>query len=108
MSKERMEEIQHMIGMFDGDVEITLFGHKINSEYVMGEIKWLYQRVQELEDIIYQDERQAMLEGMYEQKERYRKALVQIINARNHFYPTEYVFGVEGIAREALDERSNR
>ena len=39
-----------------------------------------------------------------QQNKRYREALEEIINARNHFYPTEYVFGVEGIARQALEE----
>ena len=40
-------------------------------ELVMEQAK----RVQKLENIIYQDERQAVLEGLYEQNKRYREAL---------------------------------
>ena|SRR5699024_1338004 len=111
MSKKRLEEIIEKVKRSDEYAEKELWEasdgiivHLHNEGY----INYLIERVQELEDIIYQDERQAVLEGMYEQNKRYREALVEIINARNHFYPTEYVFGVEGIAREALDERSNR
>ncbi len=43
---------------------------------------------------------------LQQENKRYREALVEIINARNHLYPTEYVFGVEGIARKALEEES--
>src|SRR5699024_10553572 len=43
------------------------------------EIERLRKRVQELEDIIYQDARQIVLEGLYEQNKRYREAL-QMLN----------------------------
>src|SRR5690625_3751325 len=39
------------------------------------EIERLRKRVQELEDIIYKDERQAVLESVYEENKRYREAL---------------------------------
>ena len=45
------------------------------------DIKYIHEleeRVQELEDIIYQDERQAVLEGLYEQNKRYREALFKM------------------------------
>lgn len=102
MSKERMEEIKQRLVLLHNAADVDDETKSYIFEYL--KVEWLIERVQELEDIIYQDERQAVLEGMYEQKERYKEALVEIINARNHFYPTEYVFGVEGIARKALEK----
>ena len=48
------------------------------SKEKLEEIERLRKRVQGLEDIIYKDERQAVLEGMYEENKRYREALVFI------------------------------
>ena len=39
---------------------------------------WLIERVQKLEDIIYQDARQNVLEGLYEENKHYREALEYI------------------------------
>src|SRR5699024_9489264 len=105
MNKERLEEIRKRLVLLHSAVDVD----DETKNYIFKDLKveWLIEqaeRVQELEDIIYQDERQVVLEGMYSQNKRYRKALGEIINARNHFYPTEYVFGVEGIARQALEE----
>ena len=51
---------------------------------MLNSMDYLIERVQELEDIIYQDERQAVLEGMYEQNERYREAIKRAIGKFNY------------------------
>ena len=70
----------------------------------------LKERVKELEDIIYKDERQAVLESMYEQNKRYREALEEIVYQENlketnvlgydHEDISSYV---EEVARKALE-----
>src|SRR5699024_429853 len=42
------------------------------------EIDRLRKRVQELEDIIYQDERQGMIEDLYEENKRYRETIKSV------------------------------
>lgn len=45
----------------------------------------LNKRVQELEDTIYRDERQAVLEGLYEQNKRYRERIEYMLEeAKDH------------------------
>lgn len=57
-----------------------------NPDHVMERIEifeWLIEqteRVQELEDIIYKDERQAVLESMYEENKRYRVVIKKAID----------------------------
>lgn len=47
-------------------------GAQINT---LKDILTYLERVQELEDIIYKDERQAVIEALYEDNQRYRQAL---------------------------------
>jgi|SRR5699024_10243765 len=79
--KERLEEIKYILNS-PGEV---FFG-SISEDGVVSQdvadaepyFNWLIeqaQRVQELEDIIYQDERQGMIEDLYEENKRYREAL---------------------------------
>src|SRR5690625_466693 len=87
MSKERLKlkEFRNYIDFLDDSQDMQDHGRFIDtlqSLYEDGWFDWLYlyakeqsERVQELEDIVYQDERQAVLEGMYEQNKRYREAL---------------------------------
>src|SRR5699024_6291964 len=87
MSKERLKlkEFRNYIDFLDDSQDMQDHGRFIDtlqSLYEDGWFDWLYlyakeqsERVQELEDITYQDERQAVLEGMYEQNKRYREAL---------------------------------
>ena len=68
MSKERLERIKE---------RVNYHGH------LDDDIDWLIkqaERVQELEDIIYKDERQAVLESMYEQNKRYREVIKKAID----------------------------
>ena len=79
MSEERLEEIkQYLIHFYNAvDVEEDIKVYIFNTL----KIEWLIEqaeRVQELEDIIYKDERQAVLEGMYEENKRLREALEEI------------------------------
>ena len=39
---------------------------------------WLIKRVQELEDIIYRDARQDVLEGLYEENKHYRETIKSV------------------------------
>ena len=66
MSKKRLEEItlEEIKRFYDGTATVY--------------IAWLIKRVQELEDILDQDHRQEVLEGMYEENKRYREALEEI------------------------------
>lgn len=68
MSKERLEEIKENWNNVDWGIDKS-------------DINWLVEqaeRVQELEDIIYQDARQDVIEGLYEENKRYREALEYI------------------------------
>src|SRR5690625_1044544 len=55
------------------------------------EIGRLRKRVQELEDVIYKYERQAVLESMYEENKRYREAVEFYEDERNY---NERDFGI--------------
>ena len=62
---ERLEEIKENWNNVDWGIDKS-------------DINWLIkqaERVQELEDIIYQDARQDVIEGLYEENKRYREAL---------------------------------
>src|SRR5699024_8850403 len=93
MSKERLEEFREFVDFMYESIDIEDHQRFIAISDSMlndGWFKWIYrlakeqsERVQELEDIIYQDERQAVLEGMYEQNKRYREALEFIGNHAN-------------------------
>jgi len=73
MSKERLEEIKAQYHLLKrNDYDLGAWDEPFS---------WLIEqaeRVQELEDIIYQDERQAVLEGLYEQNKRYREILEEV------------------------------
>lgn len=70
MSKERLEELLN-------DLPYTI-RHSGELEPLKQFAREQSEQVQELEDIIYKDERQAVLEGMYEENKRYREALEYI------------------------------
>src|SRR5699024_463915 len=97
MSKERLEDklvkFRQHLALGYVNMDILNQANEIH-ELVMEQAK----RVQELEDIIYQDERQAVLEGMYEQNKRYREALESILN-NDQMYITN-----EEIILKALEE----
>jgi len=74
MSKKRLEDAKSILnhlkgyGIHDKGNDVEVF-------------EWLIEqaeRVQDLEEIIYKDERQAVLEGLYEENKRYREALKEI------------------------------
>ena len=110
MSRERLEGIIEKVKRSDEYAEKGLWEasdriivHLHNEGY----INYLIERVQELEDIIYQDERQAVLEGMYEQNKRYREALEYIGNHANEselMDNTMYTELVKEIIEKALEE----
>ena len=79
---ERVLKIKTFLEMIVYTDELS----KINLEYLMDNAEVLLyaieqaERVQELEDIIYKDERQAVLESMYEQNKRYREVIKKAID----------------------------
>ena len=84
MSKERLEEIEGKYTILPVSSKQDGFEY---TEVVVEDLVFLIQngfkqaeRVQELEDIIHQDERQAVLEKMYEQNKRYLEAIKEIQN----------------------------
>ena|SRR5690625_1657030 len=116
MSKDRLEEIIEKVKRSDEYAEKGLWEasdgiivHLHNEGY----INYLIERVQELEEIIYQDERQALLEGMYEQNKRYRGALEFYADLKNwrkthtervNNSPSKVISDTGDKAREALEE----
>ena len=76
--KERLEEIKDEVESLRGDMSVTSIETETSADIILDDMEWLIeqaQRVQELEDIIYQDARQGMIEDLYEENKRYREAL---------------------------------
>ena len=69
---------------------------------------WLIERVQELENIIYQDARQGVLEGLYEENKKLREALEEIKKEEavtTGLSNGQVAYTMSGhIARKALEE----
>ena|SRR5690625_2484546 len=85
MSKERLEEIKQYLVLLHNASDVD----EETKDYIFKDLKveWLIEqaeRVQELEDIIYKDERQAVLESMCEQNKRYREALEFYADEENY------------------------
>ena len=82
--KERLGEIiELMCESYHGylvadNIKRSEVSHKRYLDYketIKSEFEKQAERAQELEEIIYQDERQAILEGLYEENKHYREAL---------------------------------
>src|SRR5699024_3891783 len=106
MSKERLEDklvkFRQHLALGYVNMDILNQANEIH-ELVMEQAK----RVQELEDIIYQDERQAVLEGTYEQNKRYREALEFIGNHANESEMMDdvmYTELIKEVIEKALEE----
>ena len=102
MSKERLEEIKGVLKSWEVWNDWNEAQRKVLKDPV-----YYLERVQELEDIIYQDERQAVLEGMYEQNKRYREALEFIGNHANESEMMDdvmYTALVKEVIEKALEE----
>src|SRR5690625_5053499 len=85
MSKKRLEEIKEKVvveKVYVKQLNTRNNGYWTKSYTVLkDDWNWLIEqaeRVQDLEEIIYKDERQAVLEGLYEENRRYREALKEI------------------------------
>src|SRR5699024_6636667 len=84
MSKERLEEITRKFL----DEGYTYNRYSAEPQQFDYDMKWVLEyakeqaeRVQELEDILEQDARQGVLEGLYEENKRYREAIERIKEA---------------------------
>lgn len=80
--KEHLNAIKELISDYENcyNGEIAL---KYARDLMRYHAKWIVEqteRVQELETIIEQDARQAVLEGLYEENKRYREQLKLIIS----------------------------
>ena len=76
--KERLEEIKEEVESLRGDMSVYSIETETSADIILDDMEWLIEqseRAQELEEIIYQDERQAILEGLYEENKHYREAL---------------------------------
>ena len=98
--KDKLAELHDFLKY---DVEVSFLDGDV-IDVAMDVITKLIERIKELEKVIYQDARQGVIEGLYEENKRYREALEEILNLRNNTYPTEYVIRAESIARKALEE----
>ena len=106
MSRERLEDklvkFRQHLALGYVNMDILNQANEIH-ELVMEQAK----RVQKLENIIYQDERQAVLEGMYEQNKRFREALEFIGNHANESEMMDdvmYTELVKEVIEKALEE----
>lgn len=73
MNKKELENIYNHL-----ENTIIRLGRQNGKNQFVKDLNYLLEqakRVQELEDFIYQDTRQAVLEGLYEENERYRKVM---------------------------------
>lgn len=76
--KERLEEIKEEVESLRGDMSVTSIETETSADIILDDMEWLIEqaeRVQELEDIIYQDARQGMIEDLYEENKRYREGI---------------------------------
>ena len=127
--KERLEEIMDEIAYvrdeyLDDKAVSEYYGRDIISEIVscpisalscIGDyIELLQKRVQELEDIIYQDARQGMIEDLYEENKRYRETIKSVrseikyalYSNKSEDVKRHYLQNAEREATEALEEES--
>ena len=97
MNKERLEELKKMRLLY----EVCFVDEYASAiDDVTADFDLLIKRVQELEDIIYQDARQAMLEGLYEENKRYREAIEKALAE----CVKDKLFTAENILAKALEE----
>ena len=114
--KERLEEIiELMCESYHGylvadNIKRSEVSHKRYLDYketIKSEFEKQAERAQELEEIIYQDERQAILEGLYEENKHYRDALEFYANKKTYkYYKESYIDLLKDgghTAREALE-----
>ena len=74
--KERLEEIKQDVKMTRKDLAVSPSNEMtLHMGVMLNSMDYLIERVQELEDIIYQDARQDVIEGLYEENKRYREGI---------------------------------
>src|SRR5699024_9710681 len=61
-----------------GDMYVHSIETETSADIILDDMEWLIERVQELEDIIYQDARQGMIEDLYEENKRYRETIKSV------------------------------
>ena len=106
MNKERLEELKKMRLLY----EVCFVDEYASAiDDVTADFDLLIKRVQELEDIIYQDARQGVIEGLYEENKRYREALEEITTRKMSTFLTTREMNIHFIktARKALESESN-
>lgn len=129
MSKEKQLEwiIGSSVYSFGGEIDdydliLTLkkklpAQENFHKERVIDSVKWLVEqaeRTQKLEDVIYQDARQGVIESMYEENKQLREALEFYADSANYdsweqrsFYGDEPIHNVDmdhgDKARQALE-----
>jgi|SRR5699024_2346187 len=100
MSNERLERIKERVN-YHGHLDDDL-------KYLIEQAE----RVQELEDIIYQDARQGMIEDLYEENKRYRETIKSVrseikyalYSNKSDDVKRHYLQNAEREATEALEE----
>ena len=100
--KERLEEIKQDVKMTRKDLAVSPSNEMtLHMGVMLNSMDYLIERVQELEDIIYQDARQDVIEGLYEENKRYREALRKIIKEGENGECSHYT------AQRALEEKTD-
>ena len=100
--RERLEEIKQDVKMVRKYLAVSPSNETtLNVGILLNSMDYLIERVQELEDIIYQDARQDVIEGLYEENKRYREVLRKIIKEGENGEYSHYT------AQRALEEKTD-
>lgn len=110
--KERLEEIKEEVESLRGDMYVHSIETETSADIILDDMEWLIERVQELEDIIYQDARQGMIEDLYEENKRYRETIKSVrseikyalYSNKSDDVKRHYLQNAEREATEALEE----
>ena len=111
-NKERLEEIKTIVNYLDGDFTAQAFGYEMKGQTILDDVKWLINRVEELEK--EKDEWKDTAQYYYmtnqelrEQNKRYRKAIDYIIERVMLFGTNEEVYEAIQDAIKALEVYSD-
>ena len=111
--KERLEEIKQDVKMTRKDLAVSPSNEMtLHMGVMLNSMDYLIERVQELEDIIYQDARQDVIEGLYEENKRYRETIKSVrseikyalYSNKSEDVKRHYLQNAEREATEALEE----
>ena len=85
------DKLSELYDFLKHDVEVSFLDGDV-IDVAMDVITKLIERIKELENNIYQDARQGVIEGLYEENKRYRDALEFYANKKTYkYYKESYI-----------------